>query len=99
MGYLVAVQHTIFHPVSRRDGIHNGRDFDARAARTRKSRHFFHYRRPKIGLKAKARMLDAGRFPAIALWRGNMKELLRQMIVGTPLEPLARKIHAAFARE
>jgi hypothetical protein len=38
-------------------------------------------------------------FPAIALWRSNMKKLLRQMIVGTSLEPLARKVHAAFTRE
>ena len=28
-----------------------------------------------------------------------MKKLLRQMIVGTSLEPLARKVHAAFTRE
>ncbi len=28
-----------------------------------------------------------------------MKKPLRQMIVGTSLEPLARKIHAAFTRE
>jgi FkbM family methyltransferase len=28
-----------------------------------------------------------------------MKDLLKQMIVGTFLEPLARKVHAAFARE
>jgi lipopolysaccharide biosynthesis protein len=27
-----------------------------------------------------------------------MKKLLRQMIVGTSLEPLARKVHAAFTR-
>src|SRR5262249_38335017 len=38
-------------------------------------------------LKANWRMLRAGRFPAIARWRSNMKKLLRQMIVGTPLEP------------
>ena len=41
----------------------------------------------------------ANRFPVIALWRSNMKKLLRQMIVGTFLEPLARKVHAAFARK
>src|SRR5439155_11050009 len=28
-----------------------------------------------------------------------MKKPLRQMIVGTSLEPLARKVHAAFTRE
>jgi O-methyltransferase len=50
-------------------------------------------------LKAKRRMLGASRFAAIALWRSNMKKLLRQMIVGTSLEPLARKVHAAFTRE
>jgi SAM-dependent methyltransferase len=46
-------------------------------------------------LKAKWRMLGA----AIALWRSNVKKLLRQMIVGTSLEPLARKVYAAFTRE
>lgn len=50
-------------------------------------------------LKAKWRTLRASRFPAIALWRSNMKKLLKQMIVGTSLEPLARKVHAAFTRE
>jgi O-methyltransferase len=50
-------------------------------------------------LKAKWRMLGVSRFPAVALWRSNMKKLLRQMIVGTSLEPLARKVHAAFTRE
>ena len=50
-------------------------------------------------LKAKWRMLGASRFPVIALWRSNMKKLLRQMIVGTSLEPLARKVHAAFTHE
>jgi hypothetical protein len=49
-------------------------------------------------LKAKWRMLGST-FRAIALWRSNMKKLLRQMIVGTYLEPLARKVHAAFTRE
>jgi SAM-dependent methyltransferase len=50
-------------------------------------------------LKAESRMLGASRFPAIALPRRNMKKLLRQMIVGTSLEPLARKVHAAFTRK
>jgi MoaA/NifB/PqqE/SkfB family radical SAM enzyme len=31
--------------------------------------------------------------------RGDVKDLLKQMIVGTSLEPLARKLHAAFTRE
>jgi hypothetical protein len=44
-------------------------------------------------------MSGASGFPVIALWRSNMKKLLRQMIVGTSLEPLARKVHAAFTRE
>jgi len=35
----------------------------------------------------------------IALWRGDMKDLLKQMIVGTSLESLARKLHVAFTRE
>ena len=43
------------------------------------------FARPKIGLKAKWRMLGASRFPAVALWKSNMKKLLRQMIVGTSL--------------
>jgi O-methyltransferase len=47
--------------------------------------------------KAKWRMLRST-FRAIALWRSNMKKLLRQMIVGTCLEPLARKVYAAFTR-
>jgi len=47
VAYLVAFQHTIFHPVPRCNGFHNGRDFDARAVPSRKSLHSFHYRRPK----------------------------------------------------
>jgi ketopantoate reductase len=43
--------------------------------------------------------VQASRFPVTALWRSNMKKLLRQMIVGTFLEPLARKVQAAFARK
>jgi SAM-dependent methyltransferase len=50
-------------------------------------------------LKAKSRMLRASTFRALALWRSNVKKLLRQMIVGTSLEPLARKVYAAFTRE
>ena len=49
--------------------------------------------------KAKRRMLRVSTFRAIARWRSNVKKLLRQMIVGTSLEPLARKVHAAFTRE
>jgi hypothetical protein len=44
-------------------------------------------------------MSHAAGFPVIALWRSNMKKLLKQMVVGTFLEPLARKVHAAFAHE
>ena len=60
-------------------------------------------------LKAKPQMLGASSFPCSSsprllesrqsTWRSNMKKVLRQMIVGTSLEPLARKIHAAFTRE
>jgi hypothetical protein len=43
-------------------------------------------------------VVQVSRFPVLALWRSNIKKLLRRMIVGTFLEPLARKVHAAFAR-
>jgi O-methyltransferase len=49
--------------------------------------------------KSKSRMSGANRFPVTAPARSNMKKLLRQMIVGTSFEPLARKIHAAFTRQ
>ena len=44
LAYLVAFQHTIFHSVSRRDGIHADGDFDAPAVSPRKSLHAFHHR-------------------------------------------------------
>ena len=44
-------------------------------------------------------MLGVSGFPAEALWKSNMKMFLRQMVVGTSLEPLARKVHAAFTRQ
>lgn len=36
---------------------------------------------------------------SVSTWRSSMKKLVRQKIVGTSLEPLARKTHAAFTRE
>jgi O-methyltransferase len=50
-------------------------------------------------LKDKWRTVGVSSFPAKALWRSNIKKLLRQMVVGTSLEPLARKVHAAFTRK
>jgi hypothetical protein len=60
-------------------------------------------------LKAQQQTLGASRSPCSSSprllesrqspWRSNMKKLLRQMIVGTSLEPLARKVHAAFTRK
>ena len=100
VGYLVAFQHTIFHPVSRRDRIHNNSEFNASSSCYLGRGHtLFTIVAQRSVLKAKWRMLGASRFPAIALWRSNMKKVLRQMIVGTSLEPLARKGHAAFTRE
>jgi 2-polyprenyl-3-methyl-5-hydroxy-6-metoxy-1,4-benzoquinol methylase len=52
MAYLVAIQHTVFHPIPRGDGIHDNSEFNASAASSRKSRHSFHDRRPKIGLES-----------------------------------------------
>src|SRR6516225_8215893 len=48
LAHMVAFQHAILHPVSRRNGIQDNIEFNVSAASSRKSLYSFHYRRPKI---------------------------------------------------